>query len=114
MAENRLHLDDTVEHWLPGVISGNGNDGSKITVRQVLQHTSGIHDYDISEILTKAGYLKHRLEHHDAAELVARSMNNPPDFPSGQQWRYSNVNWRCACSAASRARSVRLATPSLA
>jgi D-alanyl-D-alanine carboxypeptidase len=33
-AEHRLSLDDTVGHWLPGVVHGNGNDGGKITVRE--------------------------------------------------------------------------------
>ena len=27
VAEHRLSLDDTVGHWLPGVVHGNGNDG---------------------------------------------------------------------------------------
>src|SRR5215468_8918032 len=45
VAEHRLSLDDTVEHWLPGVVHGNGNDGNKITVRELLQHTSGLHNY---------------------------------------------------------------------
>ena len=43
--EGALSLDDTVEQWLPGVVSGNGNDGSMITIRQLLQHTSGIYNY---------------------------------------------------------------------
>jgi len=33
---------DTVGRWLPGVVHGNGNDGGKITVRELLQHTSGL------------------------------------------------------------------------
>src|SRR5262249_39035196 len=45
VAEHRLSLDDTVGHWLPGVVHGNGNDGNKITVRELLQHTSGLHNY---------------------------------------------------------------------
>ena len=45
VGEGRLSLDDTVDHWLPGVVSGNGNDGSRITVRQLLQHTSGLFNY---------------------------------------------------------------------
>ncbi|MFF7205650.1 serine hydrolase [Streptomyces sp. NPDC008141] len=38
VAEGRLSLDDTVERRLPGVVSGNGNDGSRITVRNLLRH----------------------------------------------------------------------------
>ena len=43
--ENRLNLDDSIEKWLPGVIQGNGYDGNQITIRQILNHTSGIADY---------------------------------------------------------------------
>ena len=39
--EGRLRLDDTVERWLPGVVP----DGDRITVRQLLNHTSGLYDY---------------------------------------------------------------------
>ncbi|MFE2186166.1 serine hydrolase domain-containing protein [Streptomyces sp. NPDC059455] len=42
--ERRLSLHDSVEKWLPGVLQGNGNDGKAITIRQLLNHTSGIHD----------------------------------------------------------------------
>ena len=36
VAEHRLSLDDTVGHWLPGVVHGHGNDGNQITVRELL------------------------------------------------------------------------------
>jgi D-alanyl-D-alanine carboxypeptidase len=39
--EGRLALDDPIERHLPGVVP----DGENITVRQVLGHTSGLHDY---------------------------------------------------------------------
>lgn len=42
--EGRLSLDDSVEQWLPGMVRGNGDDGAAITVRQLLNHTSGIYD----------------------------------------------------------------------
>ncbi|MFJ9470243.1 serine hydrolase domain-containing protein [Streptomyces caniferus] len=44
-AEGRIGLDAPVERYLPGVIRGNGYDGRTITVRQLLQHTSGLPDY---------------------------------------------------------------------
>ncbi|MFD8217841.1 PucR family transcriptional regulator ligand-binding domain-containing protein [Streptomyces sp. NPDC059697] len=44
-AERQLPPDDTVEHWPPGVVSGNGNDGSRITVRDLLRQTSGLFDH---------------------------------------------------------------------
>lgn len=45
VGEKRLSLDDTVEELLPGVVSGAGNDGRTITVRDLLRHTSGLPDY---------------------------------------------------------------------
>ncbi|MBB4786067.1 serine hydrolase domain-containing protein [Streptomyces rapamycinicus] len=45
VGERRIVLDAPVERYLPGVIRGHGNDGRIITVRQLLQHTSGIPDY---------------------------------------------------------------------
>ncbi len=44
-AEHRLSLNDTVSRWLPGLVSGHGNNGSKITIRELLDHTSGLYNY---------------------------------------------------------------------
>nr|AID65221.1 beta-lactamase [Cystobacter fuscus] len=41
--EGKLRLDDTLERWLPGVFSNI--DGKGITLRQLLNHTSGIESY---------------------------------------------------------------------
>ncbi|MEO3854145.1 serine hydrolase domain-containing protein [Acrocarpospora sp. B8E8] len=45
VAEGKLSLDDTVAKWLPGVVEEYlGADGTKITIRQLLNHTSGLPD----------------------------------------------------------------------
>ena len=44
VGEGRLSLDDPVSRWLPGLVQGNGFDGDRITVRELLDHTSGIPD----------------------------------------------------------------------
>lgn len=91
-AEHRISLDDTVDHWLPGVVRGNGNDGSRITVRQLLQHTSGIHD-DLPGYTTPEEYVQQRDDVYSSAQLVARAMAHPPDFPPGGGWQYSNTGY---------------------
>ncbi|NTV63077.1 MAG: beta-lactamase family protein, partial [Oscillochloris sp.] len=48
--EGWLRLDHSVEHWLPGMISG----GDQITVRQLLNHTSGLPDYLTESIIARA------------------------------------------------------------
>ncbi|MEU4424027.1 serine hydrolase domain-containing protein [Actinoplanes sp. NPDC024001] len=95
VGEGRLSLDDTVDRWLPGVVTGNGNDGRRITVRQVLQHTSGIYNYtnDIAALGSKEGYLGHRFDHYEPEELVALAMKHEPGFAPGTGWDYSNTNY---------------------
>ncbi|WP_129770813.1 serine hydrolase domain-containing protein [Streptomyces sp. L-9-10] len=44
-AEGRLRLSDTVEHHLPGLVRGHGNNGRLLTLRMLLSHTSGLYDY---------------------------------------------------------------------
>jgi len=41
VAESRAGLDDPVARWVPGVVS----NGATITIRQLLNHTSGIFEY---------------------------------------------------------------------
>ncbi|MER5470534.1 serine hydrolase domain-containing protein [Streptomyces sp. NPDC002935] len=44
-AEQRLSLSDSVDDHLPGLVRGAGNDGRRITLRDLLRHTSGLHDF---------------------------------------------------------------------
>ncbi|MEV5532386.1 serine hydrolase domain-containing protein [Streptomyces prunicolor] len=91
-AEGRLSLDDTVDHWLPGVVRGNGNDGTRITIRQLLQHTSGIHD-DLPGYTTPEEYFQQRYDAYSPEQLIARAMTHAPDFPPGEGWSYSNTGY---------------------
>ncbi|WP_281279203.1 serine hydrolase domain-containing protein [Nocardia yunnanensis] len=62
-AEGRLSLDDTLAGALPAVVAGSPIDAEHITVRQLLQHTSGIHD-DLPGYTTAEEYLAQRHELH--------------------------------------------------
>ncbi|GGK46031.1 serine hydrolase domain-containing protein [Streptomyces flaveus] len=100
-AEGRLSLDDKVEKWLPGVVRGNGHDGSKITLRQLLNHTSGISNYTEDEAFgrkyfLKDGFFKHRYDTATLGQLVETAMAHKPDFAPGTSWNYSNTNYTLA------------------
>ncbi|MFE6749026.1 serine hydrolase domain-containing protein [Kitasatospora purpeofusca] len=94
--EGRLRLDDPVERYLPGVVP----DGGAITLRQLLNHTSGLYDY-----LDDPRYFFHddaslrsflaegRWADHSPAELIGVGTRGTPYFPPGQGWHYSNTNY---------------------
>ncbi|MFE6664937.1 serine hydrolase domain-containing protein [Streptomyces sp. NPDC057697] len=96
-AEGRIDLDDPVEKWLPRVVRGHGNDGRKITVRQLLNHTSGIYNYTEDPVLQKKvlgpGFLRHRYDTWTPNQIVAVAMAHQPDFAPGTDWNYSNTNF---------------------
>ncbi|MFG2312756.1 serine hydrolase domain-containing protein [Streptomyces sp. NPDC048566] len=96
-AEHRLSLDDTVDHYLPGLVSGNGNDGRAITVRQLLNHTSGLFDY-VSDArygqtyLAGDGYLTHRYDTLTPEARVRVALAHQPPFQPGERHWFSNTN----------------------
>jgi D-alanyl-D-alanine carboxypeptidase len=91
VGEGRLRLDDTVEAWLPGVAPG----GDGITVRQLLNHTSGL--YDVVRTLPmppSREFLDNRWRTWSADELIARAVAHPPAFePPGSAYAYSNTGY---------------------
>ncbi len=92
VAEGRLRLDDRLERWLPGLVTGNGNDGRAITVRMLLNHTSGLFNY------TKDHHVPDALERDPLTtftprRLVGYALGHPPVFPPGTSWQYSNTNY---------------------
>ena len=86
--EGKLSLDDTVEHWLPGLVPG----GEKISVRQLLNMRAGLYDY-----LNQDATILHRLEAGDLThryapkELVALATTHRPNFQPGASWSYCNT-----------------------
>ncbi|MGW5690361.1 serine hydrolase domain-containing protein [Streptomyces asiaticus] len=101
VAEGRLSLSDPVDKWLPGVVSGNGNDGRRITVRNLLQHTSGIHNYAYSDDTgdSAADFERTRFDHVSPERVVAGAIKHRPDFPPASaddpkpDWNYSNPGY---------------------
>jgi D-alanyl-D-alanine carboxypeptidase len=92
--EGVVALDDSVDRWLPGQVSGNGHDGTRITIRDLLQHTSGLEDYtpDVFAEYTPDNFATRRFQHYDPEELVAIALRHPPRFAPGTGWTYSNTN----------------------
>ena len=77
VAKGRLGLDDSVERWLPGVVP-NGQD---MTVRQLLNHTSGLYDYkDTLPMPPSQEFLDNRWRTWTASELIDRSIAHRTNY----------------------------------
>ncbi|GAA3687276.1 serine hydrolase domain-containing protein [Nonomuraea antimicrobica] len=88
VGEGKLRLSDRVERWLPGLVDG----GAGITVRNLLQHTSGIPDY-AEDLFDEWGVPKERFRTWSARELVERVKGQPAEFRPGTRFGYSNTNY---------------------
>jgi D-alanyl-D-alanine carboxypeptidase len=89
VGEGRLRLDDTLERWLPGAIP----NGARITIRNLLQHTSGVFDYTDILFATIEDVLRARYHTFRPQDLVAIAAGQPPVFEPGTSWAYSNTNY---------------------
>ncbi|UGT44318.1 beta-lactamase family protein [Nocardia yamanashiensis] len=97
VGEGKIALDDTVEKWLPGVVHGNGNDGTKITVRQLLNHTSGLTYPNPYELASPEDFHRYALTTPPPADqVVAAAVQSPPNFAPGSGWSYSNTGYLLA------------------
>ncbi|TDB86349.1 class A beta-lactamase-related serine hydrolase [Actinomadura sp. 7K534] len=88
--EGRLRLDDPVAKHLPGVVP----DGERITVGQVLQHTSLLRDY-----MSDPGWSTNRwrgterFRSYKPDRLLAQAFRTPAENPPDVTWKYSNTNY---------------------
>lgn len=87
VAKHRLHLDDPVSRYLPRLLNGE----PRITVRQLLNHTSGIYDFNNDPRVLQP-YLDGDLGHvWTPRSLVRIALSHEP--VAGSAYHYSNTNY---------------------
>ena len=81
--EGKLSLDDAVGKYVPGL-----TEGDKVTIRQILSHTSGYQDYWPED------YLMTPMRRPESAQQILDTWAKKPlDFEPGTKWQYSNTNF---------------------
>ncbi len=88
VAEHRLSLDDTVERWLPGLVPS----GSRITVRELLGHTSGLADYAANATFLRRTVTEPR-RHWSPPELVRIALADGVVARPGERYLYASTNY---------------------
>ncbi|MEU4224820.1 serine hydrolase domain-containing protein [Nonomuraea sp. NPDC026600] len=88
VGEGKIELDAPMEKYLPKLVRGKGVDGREITVRELLQHTSGLADYD--DVLAK-DYLSVQHTYYEPRDLLDAALTNTNSPAHG--WSYSNTNY---------------------
>lgn len=87
--KNIIHLDDSLHQYLPTFTNIDPN----ITIRQLLNHTSGLDD-----VTSIPGYPDSMLTNPNrvftASELITWA--GPPLFAAGTSWNYCNTNYLLA------------------
>jgi D-alanyl-D-alanine carboxypeptidase len=84
--EGKLELDDPLSRHLPDYPTQG------VTIRQLLNHTSGIPDYSMSDDFNK-NLLKDRERRWTTAEILALVKDKEPDFAPGTAYSYSNTDF---------------------
>ncbi|MEU1725306.1 serine hydrolase domain-containing protein [Nonomuraea sp. NPDC005692] len=106
-AEGKLSLDDTLDRHLPGLFDGSAYEPGKITIRQLLNQTSGIFAYTDDEKFFNTGggaeWFKHRFDTYTPQQLVKIALAHPPTGEPGGRFKYSNTNYILAAMIVEKA-----------
>ena len=107
--EGVLQLDDKITKWLSGEVSSNIRNAETTTLRNLLNHTSGIFDFSTNESFYLA-LLNHPNKKWKAEELLEFSYNKEAEFPTGTSSSYSNTNTVLASMVIEAATGINHAT----
>jgi D-alanyl-D-alanine carboxypeptidase len=82
-----LKLSDSIYRWLPHF----DNIDSTVTIRQLLNHTSGIYNYTNNPLISDSIFVPgSRIW---TPEEILKKFVLSPSFPAGTNWEYSNTNY---------------------
>lgn len=90
--EGKLNLDDKISSYLKGDVINKIENADKATIRQLLQHSSGIYNY-IQNLKFQTASLNDLIREWKPEELLKYAYNQKPYFPPGEDVNYSNTGY---------------------
>lgn len=87
-SEGKLDIDDPVDKYLPHAVP----NGGAITLRELLDHTSGLFDYSEDPNYSQAVF-DNPQRTWSPLELAAFGFTHSPYFAPGTDYHYSNTNY---------------------
>ncbi len=91
--QGKLDLDEAIATYLPDDVSSHITNSNKITVRQLLNHTSGIAEYDESQEFKQATAHRSRSQPWTAKEAIKYIYDAPPRALPGEKFIYTDSNY---------------------
>ncbi|MFC9647657.1 serine hydrolase domain-containing protein [Streptomyces sp. NPDC056937] len=88
-AERKVDLDRPARSYLPALIPAAYG---AVTVRQLLDHTSGIPAAELPWSTVEESYA-HRFDRHDPRDMVASATAREREFAPGEAQHYLNINY---------------------
>jgi D-alanyl-D-alanine carboxypeptidase len=92
MEEGKLNLDDKIADYLHGDVINKIENADKATIRQLLQHASGIYNY-IQDLQFQTASLNDLIKEWKADDLLKYAYNKKAYFQPDEDLRYSNTNY---------------------
>ena len=101
VGEGKIKLDESIETYLPGLVRSKGVEARRITIRQLLQHNSGLPDYTNAMFTTMGDLIPYQHVYLEPRQLLDLANSMKGTRPGGR-WTYSNTNYLIAGLLAQR------------
>jgi len=92
MEEGKLNLDDKISSYLQGDVINKIENADQATIRQLLQHSSGMYNY-IQNLRFQTASLNDFIREWKPNELLKYAYNQKAYFQPGEDVQYSNTGY---------------------
>jgi len=89
--QGTINIDDKINKYIPKSITDVIENANTATIRQLLNHTSGIKDY--LDVNTFLDILNLSIKNYSASENIELIYGKSADFSVGSDFKYSNSNY---------------------